>query len=90
MSKKVIEEGDKGIKQRELRWEKLSSAKARGANQRLCNVCNKETMFLMKRDVLNINSREEIGGYCPHRRGWILKNIKFEKIARKQTKYAKK
>ena len=84
LSKKVINDREGGVKERVLTWEKLSCGKARGANQKLCNICDKETMFLMKRDTLNINSREEIGGYCPHRRGWLLKNIASEKIERKK------
>ena len=29
----------------------------------------------MGRSALSINSREELGGYCPHRRTHILENI---------------
>ena len=39
------------------------------------NICNKETLFLQKRNKLNINSMEEIGGYCPNKGGWLLSNI---------------
>ena len=80
-------EGYDGLK-RDLKWEKLAYGKARRANQKMCNICDKETIFLMKRSVLNINSREEIGGYCPHKRGWLLKNIKSEKVSRKIEKNA--
>ena len=84
LSKKVITDREKGATNDSLKWEKLARGTARRPNQRFCNVCNKETMYLMKRDILNVNSREEIGGYCPHRRGWLLKNIKSEKVSRKQ------
>ena len=41
-------------------------------------------MLLQKRSILNINSREEIGGYCPHRRKWLLSNIEVVKAERRK------
>ena len=29
----------------------------------------------MSRSKISINSREELGGYCPHRRAHLLENI---------------
>ena len=90
LSKKVVDEREIGIKARTLHWEKLASAKARGPNQRLCNLCNRETLLLMKRNSLCVNDWEEIGGYCAHRRGWLLQNIKEEKVERERKKVLEK
>ena len=50
----------------------------------MCNICNKETLLLQKRSKLNVNSKEEIGGYYPHKRGWLLCNIEEVKAERKK------
>ena len=89
LSKKIIEEREKGNIWEE-KWERIAAARPRKANQRNCNICSKETLLLQKRSRDNINSREEIGGYCPHRRKWVLMNIeevkagKRKEIARKK------
>ena len=53
-------------------------------NQWLCNVCNKETLFLMKRNSKSVNNREEFGGYCAHKHEWLLQNIKAAKLENKK------
>ena len=63
----------------ELTWEKMRRAPARKPNQKSCNLCNFETMEIMRRGTLSLNSREELGGYCPHRRGYLLENIGVNK-----------
>ena len=78
LSKKMIEEREKGNKWEE-KWERLMAARPRKANKKNCNICSKETLLLQRRSKTNINSREEIGGYCPHRRKWLLANIEVVK-----------
>ena len=74
LSERMWNEKDSG-EQTKLSWEKLRKAKARQPNQKSCNLCNYETMEIMRRGKLSINSREKLGGYCPHRRGHLLQNI---------------
>ena len=88
LSKRIIEDRENGNTWEE-KWERMAAAKPRGANQRNCNICNKETLLLQKRSKFNINSREEIGGYCPHRRKWLLSNIEEVK-AEKRKEISKK
>merc|ERR1712055_635047 len=59
----------------ELKWEVVGSARVRKANNTRCNLCSKETWFIMNRDPKSINSRLELGGYCPHRRKYLLNHI---------------
>ena len=79
LSEKIWEEKGENIKSR-LVWSRLKRARARGPNNKLCGLCNQETLFLMKRSKTSLNSRDELGGYCPHRRAYILENI-FENRA---------
>ena len=79
LSEVMWEEAEKGV-ETELKWTRLKRARARGPNGRTCKLCNMETMFLMDRPKHSINSREELGGYCPHRRRHVIENI-FENRA---------
>ena len=51
----------------DLDWEIVAKAKARNPNNKRCNICCKEALFILNKDKLSINSRDELGGYCPHR-----------------------
>ena len=62
-----------------IRWSKLAYAKPVSPMQKICNLCCKEAHFIMKRDNKSINKREEMGGYCPHRRKNLLINSKINK-----------
>ena len=65
-------------------WERIAYARARAPNNKMCNLCSKETLLLMRRDSNSINKKEELGGYCPHRRGHLIFNIKSNLNVRKQ------
>ena len=58
-----------------LHGKKIRKAPARKPNQKSCNLCNYETMEIIRRGDLSFNSREELGGYCPHCRAHLLENI---------------
>ena len=60
----------------ELRWKVVANARVRRPNNNRCNLCSKETWYIMNRDEKSVNSRLELGGYCPHRRGYLLSQIK--------------
>ena len=57
----------------------MARAKACGPNQSRCNLCCKETLLLMDRGSLSLNKREEMGGYCPHKRAHLICAIKSNK-----------
>ena len=78
LSEIIWEEKEKGIKT-ELEWSKIKKVKPRGANQKSCALCNTETHEIMKRSEISINDREELGGYCPHRRAHLIINIQENK-----------
>ena len=78
LSEKIWDEREKGGKSN-LEWSKLKSIKPRKANQKSCNLCNQETLAIMHRSSISINTREELGGYCPHRRVHLLQNINENK-----------
>ena len=73
-----------------LTWEKLRKAVPRKANQKSCNLCNYKTLEIMRRGSLSLNSREELGGYCPHRRGFLLENISENKNNLKEKRAERK
>ena len=68
---------------------KTNSSETKKSKPKNCNICSKETLLLQRRSKTNINSREEIGGYCPHRRKWLLANIE-EVRKEKRKEIAKK
>ena len=72
------EEKERG-EESKLSWEGIKTAKPRKANQGSCNLCNLETIHIMRRSAISLNSREELGGYCPHRRVHLLENIEENK-----------
>ena len=78
LSEVIWEEKAKGIESI-LEWSKIKRVKARGANQKSCALCNTETHEIMMRSKLSINDREELGGYCPHRRAHLIVNIQENK-----------
>ena len=76
----------------DLDWVILAKAKPRNPNNKRCNICCKEALFILNKDKLSINSRDELGGYCPHRRAHLISHIKSnadvlkEKAAEKKQK----
>ena len=57
----------------ELSWSKLANAQPRKANQKICNLCCKEALLIMKlKDPKSINSRRELGDTCLHRRRHLI------------------
>ena len=93
LSEVMWKEAEEGTKT-ELKWTRLKRARARGPNSKSCKLCNLETIYLMDRAKISINSRDELGGYCPHRRKHIIENI-YEnradlKIKRAESKKKKK
>ena len=62
---------DEGIKYK-LNWTKLANAQPRKANQKICNLCCKEALLIMKKDSKSINSRRELGDTCLHRRKYLI------------------
>ena len=74
LTNKMWEEKDRG-EQSVLKWSKLAYAQARKPNQKNCNLCSKETLLLMDRSKNSLNKKEELGGYCPHRRKHLICNI---------------
>ena len=89
LSEQMWEDSRKHIK-RELKWEKLAMAKPRAPNNKRCNLCCKEALFIMRRDAKSINCRLELGGYCPHRRKHLLSHIESNKEVLKQKAQEKK
>ena len=73
-----------------LKWKVIGKAKIRQANDKRCNLCSKETLFIMKRNSKSINSRMELGGYCPHRRVYLLDHIKSNEAELKLKQAEKK
>ena len=78
LTEKMWEEKDRG-EQTDLIWSRMAMARARGANQKNCNLCSKETLLLMNRGPKSLNKNEELGGYCPHKRKFLLCNSKGPK-----------
>ena len=66
-----------------LSWTRVGYAQPRKANQKLCNLCNLETLLILRGSSDQINKRDELGGYCPHKRKFLLQNINSEKQNRK-------
>ena len=81
---KIMWKNKRGDKITELNWTRVGYAQARKANQSLCNLCNLETLFIMRGSPDQINKRDEMGGYCPHKRKFLLKNIASEIKRRKE------
>ena len=69
-----------------MQWKKLANAKPCKPMNNNCNLCSKEAWYIMNRNYLSINKREEMGGYCPHRRQHLLINSKLNKEAIKASK----
>ena len=59
------EEKERG-EELKLLWGKVKMARPRRPNQKSCNLCNQETLAIMRREATSIHIREELGGYCPH------------------------
>ena len=79
LSKQMWIEKDSNIISK-LSWEKIAYAKERGANQKYCNICNKETLSIMREGNDLLNERNELGGYCAHRGKYLIKNIPSNKV----------
>ena len=47
LSKQMWEEKEKNIVTK-LNWSKVAFAKSRNANQKNCNLCNKETLLILR------------------------------------------
>ena len=75
---------------RELTWKKVGKGKSRSPNQKICTLCDKESLFILRKNKLALNTRKELGGYCPHRRKYFLKNIKSNDQVRKDELAKKK
>ena len=73
-----------------MKWEPLARAKPRGPNQTRCNLCSKEIILLMSRSSISLNHRDELGGYCPHKRVHLLNAIQYNKEVMKERAKAKK
>ena len=85
LSEQVWKDRREGIV-RKLHWEKVAKAKARGPNNKRCNLCDTETLFILNRPKLSVNTRLELGAYCPHKRKHILANIKSNKETKTEEK----
>ena len=69
-----------------IKWSKVAYAKPCRPMDKSCNLCSKEAYYIMKKDEKSINKREEMGGYCPHRRRHLLINSKQNKENMKASK----
>ena len=85
LSEQVWKDRREGIV-RTLQWEKVAMARARGPNNKRCNLCDTETLFILNKPKISVNSRLELGGYCPHKRKHILANINSNKAVKKEEK----
>ena len=88
LSEQVWDDRRNGIV-RDLKWEKITKAKPRGANNKRCNLCDTESLYILHKPEISVNSRSELGGYCPHKRKFILSNINSNKEVKKEEKKAK-
>ena len=89
LSEQMWEDKRKGIKW-DLEWEVLAKAKPRQPNNNRCNICCKEALYIMHKDDKAINSRKELGGYCPHRQNHLISHIKSNADVLKQKAEEKK
>ena len=89
LSEKIWEEKRLNIC-RTLKWEKIAKAKGRGPNNKRCNLCCREAYFIMHKDLKSKNKRDELGGYCPHRRTHLLSHISSNKEVLKEKAKQKK
>ena len=85
LSEQVWDDRRKGIFL-DLTWEKVTRAKPRGANQKRCNLCDTEALHILHKEKDSVNTRKELGGYCPHKWKFILNNINENKETKKLEK----
>ena len=64
----------------------MAKARARGPNNKRCNLCDTETLFILNKPKNSVNTRLELGGYCPHKRKHILANINSNKAVKAEEK----
>ena len=88
LSEQVWKDRREGIT-RVLKWEKVTKARARRANNKRCNLCDTETIYILNKPKISVNTRLELGGYCPHKRKYLLSNIESNKATKKEEKRIK-
>ena len=59
----------------QIAWNILDQAKPYSPASKVCNLCTRETYYILfKRNLATLNRRDEFFGYCLHRRNYFIEN----------------